>query len=41
MIINKYNTVKRKCMQDFLGGPVAKTLRSQCWRPEFNPWLGN
>jgi len=41
IIINEYISVKRKCMQDFLGGPVAKTLRSQCWRPEFDPWSGN
>ena len=41
IIINKYNTVKRKCMQDFLGGPMAKTLRSQCRKPEFNPWSGS
>ena len=27
--------------RDFLGGPVAKTLRSQCQGPEFDPWSGN
>ena len=23
------------------GGPVAKTVSSQCWGPGFDPWLGN
>ena len=26
--------------RDFPGGPVAKTLRSQCRGPRFNPWSG-
>ena len=26
---------------DFLGGSVAKTLRSQCRELGFNPWSGN
>ena len=26
---------------DFPGGPVAKTLSSQCRRPELDPWTGN
>ena len=26
---------------DFPGGPVAKTPRSQCRGPGFDPWLGN
>ena len=26
---------------DFSGGPVAKTLCSQCRGPEFNPWWRN
>ena len=26
---------------DFPGGPVAKTLCSQCSGPGFNLWLGN
>ena len=26
---------------DFPGGPVAKTLCSQCRGPRFNPWSGN
>lgn len=26
--------------KDFPGGPVAKTLRSQCRGPGFNPWSG-
>ena len=25
----------------FPGGPVAKTLHSQCKGPGFDPWLGN
>ena len=25
----------------FPSGPLAKTLCSQCWGPEFDPWLGN
>ena len=28
-------------IQDSPAGPVAKTLRSQCWGPGFDPWLGN
>ena len=27
--------------RDFFGGPVAKTPRSQCRGPGFNPWPGN
>ena len=28
-----------KCnLRDFLGGPVAKTLHSQCRLPGFHPW---
>ena len=27
--------------EDFLGGPVAKTLCSQCSGAGFNPWSGN
>ena len=26
---------------DFPGGPVVKTLRSQCRGPGFHPWSGN
>ena len=26
---------------DFPGGPVAKTLNSQCRGPGFDPWSGN
>ena len=26
---------------DFLGGPVAKTLHSQCSGPTSDPWLAN
>ena len=28
----------KKEIRDFPGDPVAKTLRSQCRDPEFNPW---
>ena len=28
-------------MGDFLGGPVAKTPRSQCRGSGFDPWSGN
>ena len=31
----------RRMMGDCPGGPVAKTLISQCWGPGFDPWLGN
>ena len=27
--------------QDFPGGPVVKTPRSQCEGPGFDPWSGN
>ena len=27
--------------RDFPGGPVAKTPRSQCRGPGFDPWSGN
>ena len=27
--------------REFPGGPVAKTLYSQCRGPGFNPWSGN
>ena len=27
--------------RDFPGGPVVKTLYSQCRGPGFNPWSGN
>ena len=29
------------CFWEFPGGPVAKTLRPQCWGLEFLPWSGN
>ena len=32
---------QQKSSRDFTGGPVAKTLHSQCREPEFNPWSGN
>jgi len=33
-------TEKRE-MRDFPGGPVSKTLNSQCRGPGFDSWLGN
>ena len=51
-IIHKYIFLKRTTDQyknykqlerkgDFPGGPVVKTLHSQCRKGKFNPWLGN
>ena len=31
----------KKDPQDFPGGPVGKTPRSQCRGPGFDPWSGN
>ena len=31
----------RVMSRDFPGGPVAKTLHSQCRGPRFDPWSGN
>ena len=33
--------VIRKWLGDFPGGPVAKTLWSQCRGPGLHPWSGN
>ena len=32
---------KKVCCGNFPGGPVAKTLLSQCTRPGFDSWSGN
>ena len=32
---------ENRSLKDFSGGSVAKTLRSQCRGPGFNPWSGN
>ena len=32
---------KKLGCRDSPGGSVAKTLRSSCWGPGFNPWWGN
>ena len=32
---------KEKQERDFPGGPVAKSLRSPCRGPGFDPWSGN
>ena len=37
----EYTSSKMKYNQNFPGGPVAKTLHSQCRRPGFNRWSGN
>ena len=29
------------CNGDFPGGPMAKTVNSQCRGPGFDPWSGN
>ena len=34
-------TSKMSIYGDFPGGPVAKTLHSQCRGPRFDPWSGN
>ena len=31
----------KKIYRDFPGGPVGRTLRSQCRGPGFDPWSGN
>ena len=33
--------IKRERLWDCPGGPVAKTLHSQCRGPGFDPWSGN
>ena len=33
--------IERTIERGFPGGPVAKTLCSQCRGPGFNPWSGN
>ena len=33
--------VSKKTLRDFPGGPVAKTLSSQCKGPRFDPWSEN
>ena len=39
---NKFNKdLKNGPHQDFPGGTVVKTLRSQCRGPRFDPWSGN
>ena len=37
--LNKRNFIGQK--RDFLGGPVAKTLYSQCREQGFDPWSEN
>ena len=36
--VNKQTAEKK---WNFPGGPVARTLHSQCQGPEFDPWSGN
>ena len=38
---DSFHSSKLSRSQDFPGGPVAKTLSSQCKGPGFNPWSGN
>ena len=38
---SKKQSFERKEFRDFLGGPVAKTLSSQCREPRFDPWSGD
>ena len=40
-IINLISYLKIYCIRDFPGGPVAKTLRSQCRGPGFDSWWKN
>ena len=39
--LKKKKKKKKVMLRDFPGGPVAKTLRSQCRGPGFDPWSGN
>ena len=41
LLQKKKLTLKRHKVRDLPGGPVAKTSRSQCRGPGFNPWSGN
>ena len=38
---NNPSSLERCSLWDFAGGPVSKTLCSQCRGPGFNPWSGN
>ena len=40
-VITQKRVQKRTNPGDFPGGPVAKTLCSQCRGPGFNAWSGN
>ena len=37
---NQIKKKKKVLLVDFPGGPVAKTLYSQCKRSGFDPWSG-
>ena len=39
--LGKKHIKKKMGVGDFPGGPVAKTPRSQCRGPRYNPWSGN
>ena len=41
MLVFTISLLKRHLLQDFPGGPAAKTLHSQCRGPGFDPWSGN
>ena len=40
ILLSNYPPIKNK-YRDFPGGPVAKTLSSQCRGPRFDPWSGS
>ena len=41
MLVVENEKDKIKGTRDVPGGPVVKTLRSQCRGPRFDPWSGN
>ena len=41
MFTLKFTEIEPGEFGDFLGGPVAKTLASQCRGPGFGPWPVN
>ena len=41
IMLNEKSQLKRTTYWDFPGGPVSKTLCSQCRGPKFDPWSGN
>ena len=41
LLVASYTSGLKREVRDFPGGPVGKTLHSQCRRPKFDPWSGN